>query len=84
VPFRQAHELIGWAVRLAEKRNIPLTALSMQDLKAVSQDFDDDVVEMFDYLVSVNRHIAEGGASIESLQAQIKSAKAALKTKHYR
>lgn len=84
VPFRQAHELIGWAVRLAEKRNIPLTALSMQDLKAVSQHFEDDVVEMFDYLVSVNRHISEGGASIKSLQSQFKAAKSALKAKHYR
>jgi argininosuccinate lyase len=83
VPFRQAHELIGWAVRLAEKRSIPLTALSMQDLKAVSQNFDDDVVEMFDYLVSVNRHIGQGGASIKSLQSQFKAAKSALKTKHY-
>jgi argininosuccinate lyase len=83
VPFRQAHELIGWAVRLAEKRDIPLTALSMQDLKAVSQHFEDDVVEMFDYLVSVNRHISEGGASIKSLQSQFKAAKSALKAKHY-
>ncbi|MGD8603643.1 MAG: argininosuccinate lyase, partial [Anaerolineales bacterium] len=84
VPFRQAHELIGWAVRLAEKRDIPLTALSMQDLKAVSQHFEDDVVEMFDYLVSVNRHISEGGASIKSLQSQFKAAKTAMNIKHYR
>jgi argininosuccinate lyase len=83
VPFRQAHELIGWAVRLAEKRDIPLTALSMQDLKAVSQDFEDDVVDMFDYLVSVNRHISEGGASLKSLGAQIKAAKSAIKTRYY-
>jgi argininosuccinate lyase len=39
VPFRQAHHLVGEVVQLAENRSMPLTALTLTDLQAVSEKF---------------------------------------------
>ncbi|MBP7999633.1 MAG: argininosuccinate lyase [Chloroflexi bacterium] len=75
LPFRQAHELVGKAVALAESRQIPLTALTLADLQAISPRFEADVMAVFDFVTSLAQRSAVGGTSPKVLQAQLDEAK---------
>lgn len=62
VPFRQAHGLAGRAVRAAEERGVPLSGLPLDDYRAISEAFEDDVRAVFDFRAAAARRAAEGGA----------------------
>ncbi|KAJ3008607.1 glutamate N-acetyltransferase [Thoreauomyces humboldtii] len=49
VPFRETHHIDGRAVRLAESRNVKMSALSVADLKTLHPLFDKDAVQIWDY-----------------------------------
>jgi len=61
VPFRQAHGLAGLAVRLAEAKGVPLSALALDDYRALSDAFGADVTQVFDFDAAVARRAAFGG-----------------------
>ena len=61
VPFRQAHHIIGGLVKLSETRGVKLSALSLDDFRAASEKFDDDVYSVFDFDASVNSRNVFGG-----------------------
>lgn len=61
VPFRQAHGLAGQAVRLAETRGVPLSALTADDYRMLSDTFGPDVLGVFDFDAAVARRAAFGG-----------------------
>jgi argininosuccinate lyase len=82
LPFREAHEMVGKAVQMAEERQVPLSGLSLEELRSVSERFDADVAEIFDVQESLASRAAAGGTAPEALQAQLEAAEAALAQLH--
>jgi len=78
VPFRQAHELVGRVVQLAEEKGVALTGLSVDDLRSVSDRFGEDALGVFDIEASLASRAVTGGTAPEALQAQIAAAEKAL------
>lgn len=78
VPFREAHGIVGKLVLLAEKHEKDLTALSLDEMKAISQYFAEDVMEIFDVETALERRAVVGGTSSEYLHVQILAANKAL------
>jgi len=78
MPFRQAHAVVGEAVRLAETRRLSLSQLALQDLQQLSPLFASDVATLFDPLGSLNKRNIYGGTGGESVRRQIETALAFL------
>ncbi len=70
VPFREAHAIVGQAVRLAAEKGVSLNELPLTDWQALGP-FEADVSTVFDPLTSVNRHTAVGGTALESVKKQL-------------
>jgi argininosuccinate lyase len=79
LPFRQAHQVVGRAVRLAETRRVPLSRLSLEDLQALHPAFGEDVRQVFDLQAALSRRSVEGGTAPEAVQRQIDRARRALR-----
>jgi argininosuccinate lyase len=79
VPFREAHALVGKAVRLAVANETSLEDLALKDYRSISEYFAADVADTFDIIASLNRRIATGGTSAAALKAQLKAAEKALR-----
>ncbi|KAI8817841.1 argininosuccinate lyase [Fimicolochytrium jonesii] len=75
VPFRETHHIAGRAVRLAEDRGVDMSALGVADFKQLHPAFAEDVTDIWDYEVSVNRRSAKGGTSRVTVLEQIESLK---------
>jgi argininosuccinate lyase len=80
MPFRQAHHIVGQAVRLALQQNSSLSKLSLKDMQALSDLFSPDVSDIFDFSASVARRSVSGGTAPEAVRAQIEEAKTWLKS----
>jgi len=78
VPFRQAHEMAGKAVRLAAERGIALDALTLEEWQTLGP-FEADVFAVFDPLQSVERRRAFGGTAPAAVQEQIERAESVLR-----
>lgn len=78
MPFRQAHGVVGRAVRLASEQQIPLSELPLEALRTLSDLFAEDVASMFDFEASVARRAAPGGTAPDAVRVQIAAAKALL------
>lgn len=71
IPFRETHHISGRAVALAEARNVQLHQLSLKDYQSLSDKFEEDVSQVFDFEASVERRNAIGGTSREMVKRQI-------------
>ncbi|MBN3277454.1 ARLY lyase, partial [Polyodon spathula] len=71
MPFREAHGASGKAVHLAETKGIPLSQLTLEDLKTISLLFESDVSLVWNYTNSVEQYTAPGGTAESSVRAQI-------------
>jgi argininosuccinate lyase len=71
VPFREAHGIVGKLVRRSLDTNTPLSKLPIEDYQAISDKFDRDVYDVFDFAASVAKRKAAGGTAPESVRAQI-------------
>lgn len=71
VPFRETHHISGACVRLAEETHTSLDRLTLAQLQAVDHRFQADVLEVWDYEVSVERKSSKGGTSRASVLTQI-------------
>jgi argininosuccinate lyase len=78
VPFREAHHIVGRAVKLAEDMEIGLADLDIADLKAIDARIDERVFEVLTVDASVRSRTSYGGTSPERVREQIAKAKAAL------
>lgn len=78
VIFRQAHELVGMVVRLANERGIPISSFPLEELRGLNENFESDVAEVFDVQKALSRRKVVGGTAIEALRTQLESAKAKL------
>jgi len=76
VPFRETHHISGACVRMAEDQKIPLDALTMEQLKGIDARFEDDVMQVWDYEVSVERKSSTGGTAMSSVLKQIEQIEA--------
>jgi len=75
LPFRQAHELAGQAVRQAAAQRKALDALSLEEYSAIHPAFEGDVFAVFDPQRSVARRRAYGGTAPQAVRAQIEEAR---------
>jgi argininosuccinate lyase len=75
IPFRETHHISGSCIRLSEERGVPLSDLSLDDFKSVSQHFGDDVHDVFNFETSVERRDAKGGTSRRAVLEQIETLK---------
>jgi argininosuccinate lyase len=71
VAFRETHHIAGAAVRMAELQGIPLSELTVDDLRKLHTAFDQDVALVWDFTQSVERRDVEGGTSRRAVLAQI-------------
>jgi argininosuccinate lyase len=74
VPFREAHEIAGKAVRVAAEKGVSLDVLSLSEWQAIGP-FDATVKDVFDPMKSVEARNAIGGTSPQSVKEQIQKAK---------
>ncbi len=78
LPFRQAHHVVGRAVREAQAEGVVLSALPLEGLRALSPHFDEDVRDVFSFERSVAMRSTTGGTAPEAVRRQIAAAKALL------
>jgi argininosuccinate lyase len=71
VPFRETHHVAGAAVRLAETRGVPLSSLSLADVRSLHPAFGDDVASVWSFTHSVESRDAEGGTSRRAVLEQV-------------
>jgi argininosuccinate lyase len=71
VPFRNAHEAAGAAVRAAEGRQVGLDELSDDELAAISPDLTPDVRDVLTVQGSVNARSARGGTAPSRVAEQL-------------
>ena len=73
-PFRQAHEVVGHLVLLCDKRGCNLDDLSLEDFKAESELFEEDITGALDLESIVAARTTFGGTSREALHDQMQLA----------
>ncbi len=78
MPFREAHHVSGRVVKLANQNGVSMSALSIDDYRKLSNLFDDDVLDVFDFSKSVMKRVAIGGTAPEAIKQQIELAKLTL------
>jgi len=76
VPFRATHEIVGRLVRRAEGRGVRLSELALDELRAESDRFDEDVRSVFDWTASVDARSAPGGTARGAVETQLAEARA--------
>jgi len=70
-PFRASHQLVGRAVKRAELQGVPLSELSIEEYREISDLFDEQIAEVFDHHSSVDAKTSIGGTSRQSVMTQI-------------
>jgi argininosuccinate lyase len=76
VPFREAHHLVGQAVRLG-----PLDNVSLADFQAISPAFKADVAKLWDFQKAVDRRAMIGGTAASAVRKQLGQARKLLEAK---
>ena len=75
VPFREAHDIAGACVRLAEERGVELWDLDDDDLVAVSPSLTGDVRDVLSVEGSVGSRSAFGGTAPDRVREQLAAAR---------
>jgi argininosuccinate lyase len=78
VPFREAHHIVGSAVKLAESEGKALEALSLEQLQAIDGRIDARVFGVLSVGASVASRTSHGGTAPDQVRARIADAKAAI------
>jgi argininosuccinate lyase len=78
LPFRQGHHIVGQAVRLAGERGCGLRDLSVDDYRALSPHFGDDVYDVLDFRRAIEQRSVPGGTATAAVKAQIERARECL------
>jgi argininosuccinate lyase len=72
VPFRQAHQVVGQLVAEAEKQNLELANLPLEQLQTASSVIKKDVYTWLGPQNVVNRYASKGSAGMKSFQEALK------------
>ncbi len=78
VPFRQAHDIVGALVRVADERGVELVDLAQADFQAESALFGPDLREWLDVARAVDRRDVPGGPARRRVAAEIARVRAEL------
>ena len=78
IPFREAHEITGAAVRLCEGSARELPDLTMDEWRKLDERFDKGVLEAVEVEGSVAARASEGGTAPVRVQEQLERAKISL------
>ena len=78
MPFRDAYKIIGTLVAQCIEKNLTLETLPLEDYKAMTDIFDNDVYDAINLETCVRERKSEGGPSPEAVREQINIAKKAL------
>ncbi len=79
IPFREAHALVGQAVRLSEEQHIDLHQLPLAEFQAISSVFKADVYQVFNFNAAIDKRDLPGGTATTAVQAQLELAKETFK-----
>ena len=72
VPFRETHHISGECVRSAEEFKLSgIDKLSFEQFQTIDSRFDQDVKDVFDFEVSVERRTAIGGTAKSAVRTQL-------------
>lgn len=74
VPFREAHGLVGRAVRRSLETNTPLSKLPYSEYQAISAAYGEDLYGVFDFAASIAKRRAAGGTAPDAVREQIAAA----------
>ncbi len=83
MPFRQAYNITGEAVNLADEKGVDISKLSLNDLQTIDERFDATLVDKLQLEASMNARNSYGATSIEQTGIQIKKIQAWLDTIDY-
>lgn len=75
VPFREAHNIVGKAVRLAEEREASLEELPLEFFLELHDGFERDVKQVFNIQEALERRSSEGGTAPAAMRSQLDAAK---------
>ena len=78
MPFRDTHHVAGEAVALAEKKGCGISDLTLEDLRSLSELFEEDVAEVWSFDRSAELRCTEGGTAKASVLEQVAKLKAYL------
>ncbi|RXZ53990.1 argininosuccinate lyase [Senegalimassilia faecalis] len=78
LPFRHAHEVVGHLVLLCEQRDCNLDDLSLEDFKAASPLFEEDITSALNLESIVKARTTEGGTGNSVVRQQLDQAKTVL------
>jgi argininosuccinate lyase len=78
VPFREAHHIVGSAVKLADDKGVSLADLELADLQAIDSRISESVYDVLTVDASVASRISHGGTAPVQVRARVAEAKAAL------
>ena len=71
LPFRSAYKISGQLVAYCIQNNTVLEALPLENYKAYSELFDEDLYHEIDLLTCVQKRISQGGTCVASVKQQI-------------
>ncbi len=71
MPFRQAHQVVGQLVAQAEKQNVELHDLPLDQLQAAATVIENDVYDWLGAENVVARYTSEGAAGTESFKTEL-------------
>lgn len=71
VPFRDAHSIIGRLVLYCIEKNTCIDALSLEELKAISDKFDEDIYDAISLETCVNKRLTLGAPGPDRMQEVI-------------
>ena len=77
VPFREAHEVVGEVVRLAESRGVDLDGLDPAELAAAHPVLDRGVADLLDPRQAVDRRDSTLGTAASAVREQLRRARVA-------
>ena len=71
VPFRQAYNITGAAVNLADEKGVDLSKLSLEDLQSIDERIGEDVLQKLQLEASMNARDSLGATSVAQTTRQI-------------
>jgi len=80
MPFRQAHHVVGAVVALAEREQMPLNRLTLEQLQGIAPEFGDDAVAVFDLTSAMQRRQLTGAPGTREVARQLKRWKSYIST----
>ncbi len=74
LPFRRAHEIVGHLVLLCDRRGCDLEDLTIDDFKAESDLFEDDIAACLNLRDIANARVTAGGTGHDAVKVQFQRA----------